>query len=193
MLTALRADLRKRILAIASTGFVFIILAIVTGCDAFSGEDYGPASFFACIGQLIWTTFVLGYLYPGVINDCTRYWYSVVAGSVSLLADTIVFMIVSFRVWSTVPFVFFLSFWISFAAEHYIGIISRPVEWYVNRTVPIQRQGAPAGGQAQPDGANPEVVPITEVMWEGRDEQEYELPPEYDHECDSRPETPQCT
>ncbi|KAK8029606.1 hypothetical protein PG993_010897 [Apiospora rasikravindrae] len=170
-LLALRVELRQTILLLATSAFIFVVLAAVPGYGAFSGKDLGDISPLIALGQFVWNGGALVALDPGGVR----------ASSSSLHVPA--------NPWSTAPFVLFLSFWSSFAAERYIGIISRPVEWYVNRTVPMEWRGAsPAGGQSQRGSSDPEVVPLTEVIWEGRDEEEFELPPEYDQEEYDQPE-----
>ncbi|KAK8029605.1 hypothetical protein PG993_010896 [Apiospora rasikravindrae] len=179
-LGAQRDALQKRIQVIVINVLLFVLLAFLSGFDAVTGGDNPVITITGLGGLAAWTMIVLLELESGPNTDSFR--YCLAAGLVALGVDFIVFSSIKVRVWSTIPFVLFLSFWASFATERCVGLISRPVERYLKRAVPAEQPATQGDGQAQPGILNPspEVVPLTSVTWEGRDERASDLPPDYE-------------
>lgn len=135
----------------------------------------------AVVGLVFWCTSALAN-WSRTIPD--RFSYCMVAGSITVMVEFIVFLNVPVRVWAIAPLVLFFSFWASFTVEYFIGIIYHPVEWYVKRALPeTDPRGGLDNGQSQSGSQSAEFVPLTTVVWDGTDELESpvpNLPPDYD-------------
>lgn len=185
---AQRKSLRMNIL-LSTVGIVLLItLLTILGYDAFSGKGPGVAGPFATAGLVFLSIVPLTILLASdVMGDSFQ--YCLVAAFLSLVVGVIVFFNVETHVWSVIPFVLFCAFWFSFAGEYFIGIISRPVEWIVKRAVPEDpRQGDLELGSVESPGGS-EVVPLSTVTWEGREELDPDMPPSYGYDSndDIRP------
>ncbi|KAK8045963.1 hypothetical protein PG996_014027 [Apiospora saccharicola] len=182
-----RAKLRETLLKEAICISILILLITIIGIDALAGPSVSLGldllAVFAVIGLVCWSGLAVAALSTKIPD---RHLYCIISGSITFIAEVIVFLIVPVPAWAIEPLVMFFSFWAAFAAEYFLGIIYRPVDWYVKRAVPetTDRQGVLGDEESRTGSPSSEDVPLTSVVWEGRGRrtsEQSDLPPDYEY------------
>ncbi|KAK7959322.1 uncharacterized protein PG986_004176 [Apiospora aurea] len=137
--------LRNTILGAALSILILVALLTPIVCSALSVPNLDVAAGLAVWGLITWSGLALVFWMEQIPS---RILHCLLAGVITLVAESIFFFLVSVSAWATKPLVLFLSFWASFAAEYFVGLISDAIEWYVKMAVAKEQPRTQGNAQA---------------------------------------------